>query len=215
MKRACILILALASLSALGVRLNAQILTKADFSEQEYYYGVDPANPVTSFSTGEQTLPYTLTLSGSGVTIASERYSDDLDTTLSTSGLITLQPSRLDDWSMIVISLTNIQFADPATSITGIDTLTTNAVIPNPNIAAPDDPSSTASFTSDSATITIVGTGSSNVYDLFNFNFPQPAGPGATSTFQLEIATPEPSTWAMMFGGLALLGFCVRRKLTA
>jgi hypothetical protein len=24
---------------------------------------------------------------------------------------------------------------------------------------------------------------------------------------------PEPSTWAMMFGGLALLGFCVRRKL--
>lgn len=30
--------------------------------------------------------------------------------------------------------------------------------------------------------------------------------------FQLEVA-PEPSTWAMMFGGLALLGLCVRRKL--
>jgi hypothetical protein len=25
--------------------------------------------------------------------------------------------------------------------------------------------------------------------------------------------TPEPSTWAMMLGGLALLGFCVRRRL--
>jgi hypothetical protein len=30
---------------------------------------------------------------------------------------------------------------------------------------------------------------------------------------RLSEATPEPSTYAMLFGGLALLGFCVRRKL--
>jgi hypothetical protein len=37
-------------------------------------------------------------------------------------------------------------------------------------------------------------------------------GQGFTE-IQAFAATPEPSTWAMMFGGLAILGFCVRRKL--
>jgi len=32
--------------------------------------------------------------------------------------------------------------------------------------------------------------------------------------FQIEVA-PEPSTWAMLFGGLGMLAFFVRRKLTA
>lgn len=31
-------------------------------------------------------------------------------------------------------------------------------------------------------------------------------------TVQL-VETPEPSTWAMMFGGLVVLGFCIRRKM--
>jgi hypothetical protein len=33
------------------------------------------------------------------------------------------------------------------------------------------------------------------------------------SNLKATAATPEPSTYAMMLGGLALLGFCVRRKL--
>ena len=42
---------------------------------------------------------------------------------------------------------------------------------------------------------------------------PTVPGEGDLSGVQLvEIATPEPSTYAMMLGGLALLGFCVRRK---
>jgi hypothetical protein len=39
--------------------------------------------------------------------------------------------------------------------------------------------------------------------------------PGSTVVFdnvRLSEAVPEPSTWALMLGGLALLGFCVRRK---
>jgi len=38
------------------------------------------------------------------------------------------------------------------------------------------------------------------------------SGIGAIDAIVVE-QLPEPSTWAMMFGGLALLGFCVRRKL--
>jgi hypothetical protein len=38
------------------------------------------------------------------------------------------------------------------------------------------------------------------------------SGIGAIDAIVVE-EIPEPSTWAMMFGGLALLGFCVRRKL--
>jgi hypothetical protein len=34
-----------------------------------------------------------------------------------------------------------------------------------------------------------------------------------TGTYSNLTLIPEPSTWAMMLGGLALLGFCVRRKL--
>jgi hypothetical protein len=32
------------------------------------------------------------------------------------------------------------------------------------------------------------------------------------SVRDLTVAAPEPSTWAMMLGGLVMLGFCVRRK---
>jgi hypothetical protein len=40
-------------------------------------------------------------------------------------------------------------------------------------------------------------------------------GPAAFTTQVDATVTelPEPSTYAMMLGGLALLGFCVRRKL--
>jgi hypothetical protein len=34
----------------------------------------------------------------------------------------------------------------------------------------------------------------------------------AVSVRDLTVAVPEPSTWAMMLGGLVMLGFCVRRK---
>ena len=39
--------------------------------------------------------------------------------------------------------------------------------------------------------------------------------PGATNLAVdfTAVSVPEPSTYAMMLGGLALLGFCVRRKL--
>ena len=41
------------------------------------------------------------------------------------------------------------------------------------------------------------------------------SGPNYISAISFEaVAVPEPSTYAMMLGGMALLGICVRRKLT-
>ena len=45
---------------------------------------------------------------------------------------------------------------------------------------------------------------------LFSFTRPGTAGTGFSEI--QGFAVPEPSTYAMMLGGLALLGFCVRRK---
>jgi len=38
------------------------------------------------------------------------------------------------------------------------------------------------------------------------------SGTGYVGAVSFE-SVPEPSTWGMMAGGVALLGFCVRRKL--
>jgi len=39
-------------------------------------------------------------------------------------------------------------------------------------------------------------------------------GGGFLGGHEFEVVAPEPSTYAMMLGGLVLLGFCIRRRLT-
>jgi hypothetical protein len=62
---------------------------------------------------------------------------------------------------------------------------------------------------------TVGGLNSSYVGD--NLSIALFDAPGSTITFDnvrlSEVVAPEPSTYAMMLGGLALLGFCIRRKL--
>jgi hypothetical protein len=85
--------------------------------------------------------------------------------------------------------------------------------------------SSTLSFgqTYDPVTETYSGTGVFTVSDTFiaqaggtqDFFFSSPSDQVVQiSAAQIRLA-PEPSTYAMMLGGLALLGFCVRRKITS
>jgi hypothetical protein len=85
----------------------------------------------------------------------------------------------------------------------------TGSAVPTPY----NTPTSTAStFTLDLPVIDITGirlVGEVGGYDSA-YNQTTQQGYGFLGAY--EFATPEPSTYAMMIGGLALLGFCLRRK---
>jgi len=92
----------------------------------------------------------------------------------------------------------------PGTYVQG--TSTYNGAATNPGDVPAADYVEFTGLTANSFTLQFGGQSSTGAPASFN---------AGLNGFQIQAAAvPEPSTWAMMFGGLAILGFCVRRKST-
>jgi hypothetical protein len=138
-------------------------------------------------------------------------------------GSLVLNPSfdYNDFYVYLMISNTNGTYDDSQVSIDPRNTFQnpafgTGDITPSPadnqNEVAGSSPS-----TAEYLTFHIIGLGATIAADpgadlVVSANLPAPDGKDGYIG-GLSISVPEPSTYALMLGGLALLGFCVRRRL--